>query len=365
MTDIELEHPSVMGPAAATPSTSMSLNQAPVFITNQTNKAKYRDSVAKWSTMLRLMSMTDPKAQARLSSVGLILYLAADDDAKETIKQAETEGSIVLEGSEGDQDRAGLIRSIVDLIATDSPTEKIHREVEMLSAIQTCKRRPSESPDVFANRYKCCVARYINQSSVTHPGDDQQWAVMLLRNAMLTPDTLNAITFQLTAGAVTNKKRSPTVTLDSSVVKKVTSAIIAAAASPESTDIGGLAVSLKNACQHMLSGAEKSMTDESPSITLTDALDALRQVRVSTPAERRVPISTMMATHGETSEGGAEQKKRRIDSLKKNTPCFGCGKNGHWFSDRKECIQAMRNKGAQRRDNAGGLRAPFFRQGGQ
>lgn len=85
----------------------MSSHHATTFVTNHTNKAKYRDSVNQWVTMLRLLSIADPKAQGRLRSVGLMLYLAADDEAKETIKQAETEGTLILEGSEKDQDRKG------------------------------------------------------------------------------------------------------------------------------------------------------------------------------------------------------------------------------------------------------------------
>lgn len=48
-----------MGPDAATNQTPPSFTTAPVFITNITNKIKYRDSVTKWTSMLRLMSSTD------------------------------------------------------------------------------------------------------------------------------------------------------------------------------------------------------------------------------------------------------------------------------------------------------------------
>lgn len=55
----------------------------------------------------------------------------------------------------------------------------------------------------LTHRYKNCIARYINHSAVRHARDDQQWAVMLLKKAMLTPDTLNAITIQMAVGATT------------------------------------------------------------------------------------------------------------------------------------------------------------------
>lgn len=66
-----------------------------------------------------------------------------------------------------------------------------------------------------------------------HAGDDQQWAVMLLRNEVLTADTLNAITLQLTAGAIASKKLAKTVTLDFRTVKGVAAEIIADADNPD------------------------------------------------------------------------------------------------------------------------------------
>lgn len=121
----------------------MPYNHEPMFITNHTNKAKYRDSVAKWTAMFCLMSAEDPKAQARLYCVRLMLYLAADDNAKETIKQAETKDDLILEGSAGDQDRTKIVQTIVDIIATEYPTKNIQKEVNMIFAIESCKRKPS------------------------------------------------------------------------------------------------------------------------------------------------------------------------------------------------------------------------------
>lgn len=89
--------------------------------------------------MLRIMAISNVRAQAVLRNVGLMQYIEADEDSKETIKKAEKEGRIVLEGIQDDDDRSILVGSIVDLIDTESLTEKIRTEVEMLSAIQRCK----------------------------------------------------------------------------------------------------------------------------------------------------------------------------------------------------------------------------------
>lgn len=370
MTPNSAEYPIVMGPDAMTTSTHASLNTAPTFATNLTNKCKYRDSVTKWTAMLRLRATTDYRAEALLRSVGLMLYLAADDDAQETIKQAETEGRIVLEGSDDDADRSALVASIISLIATDSPTEKIQREVDLLSSIQTCKRKPTEAADIFANRFKASIARYVNQSTNSHQGEDQQWAVMLLRNAMLTPDTLNAITFQLTTGAALSTTKARTVTLDAALVQSFTSSILELSADDAPEAVLSLTDAQKQQCISMLASAERSLANTTQSITLSDALAALRQVCIGTNPDPRPPIATMMAVAHDNPRMEPEYKKRRMDDVKKTSQCFACGKVGHWFLDRRECQQAMQakrqNQPPRGNKNTGeGLRGHFFRKGGQ
>lgn len=89
-----------------------------------------------------------------------------------------------------------------------------------------CSRKHIKNTDVFENLFKACVARYIHQLMATGQGDDQQWAVMLLRDAMLTYKTLSDITFQLTTGASLEKGHGQTVTLDAQMVKYVSETLL-------------------------------------------------------------------------------------------------------------------------------------------
>lgn len=82
------DYPRVMGPGASKFSPTSSINHPPMFTTNCINKANYRDSVAKWTTLLRFMSSLDPKDESHLRSVGIMLYLGADEETKVTIKNA-------------------------------------------------------------------------------------------------------------------------------------------------------------------------------------------------------------------------------------------------------------------------------------
>lgn len=83
------DHSRAMGPDTTTHSLMLSVDHAPVFITNQTNKLKHRDLIIKWSTMIRLIATSDPKAVDRLHGIGLMIYLSIDDDdAKECANQS-------------------------------------------------------------------------------------------------------------------------------------------------------------------------------------------------------------------------------------------------------------------------------------
>lgn len=115
----------VVGSEISTHSSSMSWNHSRVFVTNHKNKLKYRDLVAKWAAMMRLISPEKSKAKDRLNIVGLMIYLEANEEAKETIKQSKTVGTLMLEESECDQGREELSTAILDLIATKFSTEKI------------------------------------------------------------------------------------------------------------------------------------------------------------------------------------------------------------------------------------------------
>lgn len=55
---------------------------------------------------------------------------------------------------------------------------------------------------VFVNRFDGAVGKYINHTGNTDDQNGEQWAVLLIKNANLTPDTRKAVTFQLTTRAV-------------------------------------------------------------------------------------------------------------------------------------------------------------------
>lgn len=171
---------------------------------------------------------------------------------------------IDLEGSVDFEDRTEPFQAILALIAKESPKYNIHCELKIITAIPTCKLKHSETPDVFAIRYKACVARYINQSTTAHSVDYRQWEVKLLRNAMLTPDTLNSITFQVTANVSLNTTRHHTLTLDASLYKVFSTAVMEATKVEGPSDFTTLTDSLNPQCDSLIEYADRALSEASP-----------------------------------------------------------------------------------------------------
>lgn len=97
---------------------------------------------------------------------------------------------------------------------------------------------------------------------------------------MLTSDTLNAKNVQLTTREASYKTCNRTVSLEVNIAKEFESAIIYAENGTNIQTIVEKAISLKEKEILILKSAEHSLAHTSPSITLKEALDALRQVRI-------------------------------------------------------------------------------------
>jgi len=99
----------VMGPAPSSSDNTMSGMNPPSFITNHTKKVQYRDALRTWADIIRSFARVDPKTNAKLEPMGLLIYLACDDEAKAKLRAEETEHHLNLKGMEGDADRFKLI----------------------------------------------------------------------------------------------------------------------------------------------------------------------------------------------------------------------------------------------------------------
>lgn len=335
----------VMGPVHTSSDTHPSTIDPPSYVTNQTNKVQYKDALLTWIDIIRSFAKFDHKSQARLDMVGLIIYMSCDADTKAKLRAAETGGILNLKGEIDDPDRSHLISQILSTIAAESASEKIQREVTMLNNIHQCNRHKNETPETFANRFDAKVAEYVHQRSDKHSSNDQQWALLMLQNANLTPDTLNSITFQLTTGAAMRKNPvSPTTfSIQGTTLNDLTKAYKQIEASTEQAVRETALANMGKAIQEINTVVEAQPTEEVPTITFAEAVSVLRQVKVTT--DQIAESTTMLAKRGaDNNDTPFSRKKSRIDQIKSNTKCLACGRVGHWFKDNPRCLRIMDNR---------------------
>lgn len=191
----------VMGPELTLSDTTTSVANPPQLSTNKTNKIQYRDELKTWAEITRGLAKTDKKMNAVLETIGLIIYMTCNNEAKAKLRAEETEKRLNLRGDEDGPQRFRLIEQIINAIAYEPATENIQREVNMLNDIQQCGRENKEPMEVYTNKFDANLSRYIDQKKTRTPTEDQKWELLLLQNGKLTPDSKKALTFQLTTMA--------------------------------------------------------------------------------------------------------------------------------------------------------------------
>lgn len=144
--------------------------------------------------MIKLFAKADPKYKGIVSGAGQLAYLVCDGNSKELIRQAEKNNFISLKGDEKDPPRKTLNQGIIGSMASVTPTDVIRMEFEVLSQIISCKGNVGETPAEYTNRFNGALASYVNLKSTLNTGTSFRFTVMMLRNANMSPDTLNART---------------------------------------------------------------------------------------------------------------------------------------------------------------------------
>lgn len=84
------------------------------------------------------MKGVDNKAKSIVYGSDYIILLECDSLSQDVITQAQRDGSVSLEGGALDGYRSILVSQIIDVIAKDTPTSVVRREVDMLTAIKSC-----------------------------------------------------------------------------------------------------------------------------------------------------------------------------------------------------------------------------------
>lgn len=128
------------------------------------------------------------KRKGSLLNTGFSVYRRCNEQARDIIGQAVADGTNDLKGySVKDPKRTKLIEQIINLIAKDIVYERNGRKVEILSAIHSCERNEEETSSDFLSRFKSLISRYAVQISTIDEEKSSQFALLLVRNARLSP----------------------------------------------------------------------------------------------------------------------------------------------------------------------------------
>lgn len=350
-----------MGPAHSSSDMHSNTIEPPKFVTNQTNKVQYKDALSIWTDIIRSFAKFDHKSQGRLDMIGLIVYMSCDAEAKAKLRAAETEGLLKLKGDANDPDRKKLITQILNTIAAESASEKIQREVSLLNDIHQCTRQTNETPETYANRFDAKVATYVHQKSDKNSSSDQQWALLLIQNAKLTPDTRNSITFQLTTGAAMRKHpiTTLTTTIHTSILQELIRAHQETNSATDEIARNTTQETIGRIIHEIIDIVNKQTAENIPTITFAEAISVLRQVKIST---EHAPVSTLLAKRPtDDYYTNAPRKRSRIEQIKATTKCIACGKVGHWFKDNPRCLHIIELRNKNHDNQRGGDR----KEGGQ
>ena len=346
--------PTVMSPnASLTFGSGGGIYNAPPFITSITPKSKYRDALRRWMKMIATFAEADNKAKDMLCGAGHIIYMACDSVAQDMLRKAELLGNVCLEGHENDPKRVKLVEEVLSVIAKESPSEKVRHEVELLTEIHKCERMSTEDTSEYANRFNGAVARYANHMGGMNHTDNRQFAVMMVRNAMLSSDTLNALTFQLTHSA---SEKSQKVCIDVQLDIEATRELLKLLKDMSITVDDKCAVSVHNielVRDHLCGAIEKATApssvnsgSQSVMISMEETSAAIRQVHIETSAVSHFAKSALLGKRSTNNMHG--DRGSHLKKMKSENACRVCNELGHWWKDRPECREKFLAQRRQR-----------------
>lgn len=106
-----------------------------------------------------------------LNNMGILVCMDFDEVVQDLLDEEEATEALYIRGTTDDPENTTLLEQIRNTIATDTHTEKITRDVYMLTEIQICCRHTDYNPSQFSNRFKITVPRYITQKPNTNNSD--------------------------------------------------------------------------------------------------------------------------------------------------------------------------------------------------
>lgn len=326
----------VMGPQGVIPNSNGNTNNAPRYDTGKTDKLRYRDAVSKWTTMIRKLSKVDNKFKGILDTVGILIYMNCDQPAQDLLTRAEKNGSLNLEGDDEDEDRKILVNKILDIIAEDTSHDRVSREVKLMEDLISCERKPEEELHDFIIRFNTAVSMYTNHIGRCSPQMTRQCVSLLFKNAKLSNDSFNAAILQWSqyresAQPASVDKICSVRPSDLQQLKDIALKAETLITENDGTpDIVNVIASLKSKIESVIANGTIEL-EKPETFTISKAVNVLSKMKVDA-----VKNSLLGGIQKRTEKGDF------ISQLKRKTLCIICHKPDHWWKDKPECRERMR-----------------------
>lgn len=135
--------------------------------------------------------------------MGLALYHALDGRFTAKLDRTIMAGNLQLdEENTTESTQVQIVERITQVVAKDSATDLVIRQIKMMQQVSACKREPNEQPSVFAHQFQGWDFSYINYiSSSNSPQNHRGLAMVILQNANLSSAVYHAFITQLIAKA--------------------------------------------------------------------------------------------------------------------------------------------------------------------
>lgn len=351
----------------------------PPFLSPTTDKFKWRKQVQLWATTVkRFAKGGDKRARGILNAIGLTLFNALDAVFASKVERAITAGLVSLDLDDDESTNANpttVVQEIIDIVAKDSPTDGIHRLVQMMRNIYGCTRKNGEDVAIYARRFQSLALDYLNHcDAIAAEQDSQNFAMLLLENANIPSSVYSAVVTQLVSAATARQTDdngkiyiiskgalhdtlSKLETIEQSHSTQGEDTTV-----QDSPDIQCLPElqAIKKVIQNAINKNNRHEKEDRASfrVTLDDAVEALADVKVDdnrdTDAIKLKTNGTMMGkrSYNDSNDNSLKKFPRNTrnkihipngEGPKARTRCRACGKPNHWYKD-PECIyNVMRN----------------------
>ena len=195
---------------------------------------------------------------------------------------------------------------------------------------------------MYSNRYTDTVARYVNQTSELTELTSRQFAATMLRNAKLTPDTLNSLMFQLTTKISNKMAGAKSIQIKIRDTDAHAINVFMKGSNVQGTPNFDVIDNLSNNISALITRSKAECNISV--IGMHETAQSLAQVRVVAEGSTQEIVTRGSMLGKRTSGYDSQQRVERIKKIKSETRCKGCDEIGHWYRDQSECIEKVRGE---------------------